>query len=120
MKLYISGPMSIVGPPTWNHPAFNDLAEQLRNRGYDVVNPAELDDKSKAGWDGYPWAHYLRRDIIELCHCDAIILLPGFYKSKGALLELHVAQQLSMNVYYPEDHHELLGKGCPPEPEAQP
>ena len=40
-KLYLAGPMT--GYPEDNRPRFNQLARVLRDRGFDVVNPAEFD-----------------------------------------------------------------------------
>lgn len=41
MRLYISGPMTDM--PNHNYLAFNEAAKQLREAGYEVLNPAELD-----------------------------------------------------------------------------
>ncbi len=41
VKIYLSGPMS--GYPSFNIPAFDDAARQLRANGYQVVSPAEQD-----------------------------------------------------------------------------
>lgn len=89
MRLYISGPMT--GIPEWNFPAFNKAADQLRAAGYDVVNPADGgSDNSKS------WEDYLREDLRLLLDCDGIALLPGWEKSRGARLEVHVATSLFM------------------------
>lgn len=99
MKLYVSGPMTWVGPPTWNHPAFHRCAAELRCAGHQVISPAELDDTSIPDWDKQPWDFYLRRDVKVLCDCDGIVLLPDWEHSKGAALELHVAKTLGMKVF---------------------
>jgi hypothetical protein len=98
MRIYVAGPMS--GLPEHNFPAFHDAAARLRALGYDVLNPAEQDfndDLTK------PWDFYLRRDIPLLCQCDAVALLDGFERSKGALLELHIASKLGMEIRLLED-----------------
>lgn len=100
MKLYVSGPMTSVGPPTWNHPAFHKAAYELRCAGYRVVNPAELDDTTVPDWDKQEHNWYLRRDLKALVDCNGIVLLPNWERSKGARLELHVAQELDMRVFW--------------------
>jgi hypothetical protein len=95
MTVYLSGPMT--GLPLFNVPAFNAAAAELRARGFEVVNPAELDLADTAPM---AWADYLRRDIPQLCRCDTIALLPGWEASKGARLEAHIAAELDMARIY--------------------
>ena len=105
MKVYVAGPMT--GIPDHNFPAFRRAAELLREQGHEVVNPAELDDPTLTHEQlaAKPWADYMRRDIPLLLECDAIFMLPGWSNSKGASLELHIAQQLGMEVVHLK--HEL-------------
>jgi Domain of unknown function (DUF4406) len=96
---YVAGPMSNIGPPTWNYPAFEDLTSRLRAAGRKVIGPHELHEpSSKVAWD---W--YLRRDLAQLVKCSDIFLLPGWGASKGATLEHHVGKTLGMTVHYPGD-----------------
>lgn len=95
-RLYISGPMT--GLPDFNFPAFHAAAAQLRRQGWQVVNPAEINP------DGaMPWHQCMRADIKALCDCDAIVMLPGWSRSDGAALELHLAQRLKLEVLMLED-----------------
>lgn len=90
-RIYISGPMT--GLPDLNFPAFHAAAKALREIGYEVVNPAEVNpDAEKA------WQECMRDDIRALCDCDAIALMDGWEASKGAHLELHIAHRLGMEV----------------------
>lgn len=92
-KIYLSGPMS--GLPDHNIPAFHAMAAELRAAGYEVVNPAELNvDPTKE------WEACMRTDISELCTCDAIALMPGWERSSGANLELHIAHRLGLEVMH--------------------
>jgi hypothetical protein len=100
MKLYVSGPMSNIGPPSWNHPAFHRAAAELRCAGYQVISPAELDDTSKPEWDQHDWSCYLRRDVKAVADCDGIVMLDGWEYSKGANLEWNVAKALGLKVFY--------------------
>lgn len=94
--VYVSGPMT--GYPEFNHPAFHETTRRLRSLGMEVINPAELDDID--GDTTRPWDYYLRRDLAAMMPATHIYLLPGWSKSKGAKLELHVAKSLGMEVAY--------------------
>lgn len=92
-RVYIAGPMS--GIPDLNFPAFHAAAAKLRELGFDVINPAEINTDPSAGW-----AACMRADIAQLVTCDGIALLPGWENSKGARLEKHIAEALGMRVIY--------------------
>ena len=95
-RIYLSCAMS--GVPELNFPLFHSEAARLRALGYDVVNPAEINpDASKS------WAECMRDDIKALCDCDAICMLKGWQKSKGAHLELHIAHRMELEVLFAED-----------------
>jgi nucleoside 2-deoxyribosyltransferase len=92
-RIYVAGPMT--GYPDLNFPLFHSVAAELRSRGLDVVNPAELNsDPSKS------WHACMRVDIRELVTCDIIVMLPGWEQSKGATLERHIAKALELQVEY--------------------
>lgn len=90
-RIYLSGPMT--GLDHFNFPAFNAEAERLRAEGNYVINPAEHGEEPNQ-----PWGFYLRKDIKLMMDCDHIHLLPGWSKSKGATLELHIARELGFTV----------------------
>ena len=90
-RIYLAGPMT--GLPEFNYPAFHAEASRLRQLGYHVENPAEINP------EGGSWADCMRRDIPQLLTCDSLALLPGWDKSKGARLEYHVASELGMQVF---------------------
>ena len=93
MIMYLSGPMS--GIKDHNIPLFNREAGRLREAGYHVVNPADLDKQMpQTSWDGC-----LRRDIRVLMDCDVIATLPGFRKSRGATLETYIGRELGMSIH---------------------
>lgn len=103
LHVYVAGPMT--GIPDFNFPAFNAEAAKLRDAGFCVENPAE-----HGIWEGAEWQDYLRYDLTRLAICDQIHLLPGWSKSKGACLELHIAKALGMLVSY-SDGAELVPAG---------
>lgn len=108
MKVYIAGPMT--GLPQFNFPAFDALGSRLRSRGFDVVSPAELDDPEDraaalASPDGHmhdghhmnkTWGDFLARDVKLLADggIEAVIVLPGWERSRGARLETFVANRM--------------------------
>ena len=89
MRIYIAGPMSNL--PELNFPAFHEAADRLRAAGHEVVNPADLCNDI-AG----QWAACMRRDLTAMLTCEAVALLPGWAKSRGATLECQVADALGM------------------------
>ena len=91
-RIYIAGPMT--GLPEFNYPAFHAAAADLRALGYQVVSPAELHD----GDTTQPWDFYVRAGIVALVGCDAVALLPDWHLSRGARLEVSIADALGMPV----------------------
>ena len=96
MKVYIAGPMT--GLPQNNFPAFDAAAAVLRAQGHEVISPAELDDPEdrELALNDQPatktWGDFLARDVklIADAGIEAIVLLPGWEKSRGARLEATV------------------------------
>ena len=78
-----------------NVPAFTKAAKALRDAGYRVVNPPELDLKDPQR----NWEDCLRRDIIHEMGCQEIATLPGWKKSRGANLEIYIGKQIKMPVH---------------------
>lgn len=99
-RLYLAGPMT--GIDQLNFPAFHAEAARLRALGYDVVNPAELNADPSVGWHAC-----MRQDIAQLVTCDAIALLPGWKKSRGACIEANLARDLEMEIILPEELSDL-------------
>lgn len=102
-KIYIAGPMR--GYPQFNFPAFMRAEEELKELGWEVVNPARLDvqldlfDPVAYGDNPIPpmpFSHYIRRDLKALTECDAIALLPGWHGSVGARVEYLAAAAMNL------------------------
>lgn len=106
MKVYIAGPMT--HHPQFNFPNFDNLAAWLREGGWDVVSPSELDDPAAraaamSSVDGDPalyarltgltWGDFLSRDVKLIADggFDLIVLMPEWQTSRGARLESFVA-----------------------------
>lgn len=108
MKFYVAGPMS--GIKSFNYPLFDEVADVLREMGHEVISPSEMDDaatrkEAMASVDGTivdgkcngdTWGDFLSRDVKLIAdgEINAICLLPGWEKSRGARLEAFVALQL--------------------------
>ena len=107
MRVYLSGGMS--GVRHFNLEAFDELARTLRGRGFEVVSPAEMDgDEARAILmtsehgshsdlpPGETWGWYLARDIRLLADdgIEAVVVLPEWETSKGARLEVFMANQI--------------------------
>lgn len=99
-RLYVAGPMT--GIEDFNYPAFNAVADQLRALGYEVENPAD-----HGIVEGATWADYLAYDLTRLGLCGVVALLPGWEGSKGACLEVQIAEKLGMTVV---SAHDLVSK----------
>lgn len=107
IRIYLSGPMK--GYPDSNFPAFHAAALELRERGYEVVNPAEIDSgtdhpgsEDAPGWEAF-YNSCLRADLRAMMDCQAIALMRGWEKSNGANLELHIAHRVGMDVLFVDD-----------------
>lgn len=109
MKIYLAGPMR--GIPNFNHQAFRDGAALLRSQGHEVFSPVEHSeniygpdiytgnpegDESIAGIDGRV---VFGADLAWICaEADAVALLSGWEKSKGATAEHATAVALGLEV----------------------
>jgi hypothetical protein len=100
-RIYVLGPMR--GIDQYNFPAFYEMAERLRNAGYEAVNPAELDRQDGFKIESLPKDHdftkypegmnaedVVRRDLKAIMGCAGYVALPGYEKSKGATAEKSV------------------------------
>lgn len=83
------------GIPRFNFPAFHSAAKRWRRAGHTVINPAEND----GGDTSRPYAYYMRQDIGYILTVDAIAVLPGWQKSRGANVEVAVARALGLPIY---------------------
>lgn len=92
-SLYVAGPMT--GYDEWNFPAFAKAADELREHGYEVVSPHEID--LEEGFDplsdgaGFDLRSALERDVAEVLKADGLALLDGWEESSGATVEVLTA-----------------------------
>src|ERR1700758_489803 len=101
-KVYLAGPMR--GIAQSNFPQFYSAAAALREQGYDVVSPAEReipevrDEALQAPGDGVittvvagvSIGEILSRDVKAIIdEVDGLVLLPFWFNSQGAKLEVY-------------------------------
>lgn len=103
MTVYLSGPMT--GIPEFNRPAFVEAADELRQKGYEVLVPGDgevYDDIEliSMATTRHKREAYLSRDIDLIQEAaDFVVLLPGWDRSEGAKLEVAVAQAIGIPVF---------------------
>lgn len=93
MKVYISG--RITGNPHYMQD-FERAEQFLSCALVEVVNPCKVSpfDENKT------WRDYMRDDLKALVDCSGVYMLRGWWRSKGARLERHVAKKLGLEVVY--------------------
>jgi hypothetical protein len=99
MRVYIAGGMR--NYEAYNFPAFDAARDRLKVAGHEPVNPADLDREVGVieTTDPLPpnFLHdAMERDLKEICHCDAVALLPGWETSQGAAVEVALAKLLGL------------------------
>ena len=107
MKIYLAGPMR--GAENYNFPLFDHVAEQLRQQGHEVFNPADLTRDIFGGLEPFlampldeqhgAVRQLLAKELFWICRqADAVYLLPGWQDSLGATAERTVAMALDLEV----------------------
>lgn len=112
MKVYLAGPMR--GYDHYNYPLFEAATNALRDAGHDVVSPHEIDmeegyvdfERDENGaftrvelTELFTMEKALARDFREIIGADAIVLLPGWHDSQGAMKERQVAIDTGTEVF---------------------
>ncbi len=82
IKVYIAGPMT--GLPDFNRGAFFEAGGVLLDNGHLVLNPAILPD-------GLEHGEYMKICLPMIDAAEAMVMLPGWEKSKGANMEYQYA-----------------------------
>ena len=87
----------MTGLPQFNYPAFMEAEERLQGVGYEVLNPARLDERHRnqdptcpcfTGGDKHDWRWYMDRCLPLVDMSQALALLPGWQNSRGARIEV--------------------------------
>ena len=108
VSAYLAGPMRSI--KEFNVPAFRRATKILRDAGWEVTSPHELDESAGYFWEGFTGhenlAEYnfnlverLTEDIHAIGAVDAVILLDGWAHSSGARAEASFAWAVGKTVY---------------------
>lgn len=94
MKIYIAG--KVTGEPVAECTMkFGSMQKQLEALGYKGVNPLEVVGTWQATW------HQAMKSCIKaLVDCDAVLALDDYDKSQGAKIELDIAEDLGIPVFF--------------------
>lgn len=102
-RVYIAGPMR--GVPFFNAPRFFEAEAMLTARGFEVFNPARRDQEAGLDFRACPAGDPAELDAQEfdmyealsvdltyvVTEADAVVLLPGWQMSRGAVAEVAAA-----------------------------
>lgn len=105
---YLAGPMR--GIAEFNFPAFRAATKALRDGGYRVVSPHEMDEEQGYFWDGFTgledlssynfdMTERLTDDILVIGLSAGVVTLPGWENSSGACAEAAFAYATGKPVY---------------------
>ena len=106
MKVYLAGKMRCL--PSFGAEEFRKATRVLRERGFEVVSPLEMDEAVGITVDGltgfedladqgFDIRSTLMADLeAVLFDVDAVVLLPGWRGSRGALAEYATARAASI------------------------
>ena len=97
-KIYISGKISGL-PLKKVTEKFKWFSVFLREKGFDVVNPIEIQPIS----DDKTWLDYMAEDIKALMQCDSIYMIYDWGQSKGARIEYAIARELGLKIYFHDE-----------------
>ena len=97
-RIYISGPIT-------NNPNYvtDFLKAELNIISHldwpytEIINPVSVSESLP---DSFKYEDYMTIDMILLTRCDAIYMLRGYEKSKGAIAELLMAKNMGLEIIY--------------------
>ena len=89
----------MTGLPEYNHPAFFAAEAKLQMQGHFVVNPARNKVDHNGKTDEQIWQAYMRISVTQVAHVNAVFMLAGWEKSKGARLEYDIAKALGLEIW---------------------
>lgn len=92
-KIYISG--KITGIEIEAPALFAKAEKELQAKGFETVNPMTLNHNHDKSWHAY-----MKQDIKALCDCDSIYMLANWKDSKGAIIEMEIANYIGLEVIY--------------------
>jgi hypothetical protein len=113
IKVYISGAITdkaTGGVLPGYMEKFAEAAKVITEAGFIAVSPTTLPhnhDKS--------WGAYMREDLKAMLECDVVYGMPCHKDSRGAKIELNLAQELGLFTIIDKGNNNLIFDGNPPE-----
>lgn len=84
------------GWPENNFPAFSEAVRELESRGFRMTSPHQMDLDLGFNPSDIPSEEFIKecilRDLEAISQSEAIVFLPGWQESEGAMAEYHVAK----------------------------
>lgn len=107
MRVYLAGPMR--GLPGWNFAEFDRVEKLWTAAGHQVFSPARTcralgyappeGSSSDSHVDRQHLLHVIQTDLACIYACDAVVVLDGWESSRGATVEVALAQFLNLPIY---------------------
>lgn len=97
-KVYISGKITGASPEELD--LFRMASQRLEQHGEQPIAPIKNGIPTNGLPYDAPWIEHIIKDLRILNECDAIIFLPNYQKSKGAMVELYTAQALGKEIRF--------------------
>ncbi len=94
-RVYIAG--KITGMDKAESKAMFDVAKDILNdNDYNAISPFDVCEENPEKH----WSDYMGECHSELLRCNAIVMLPNWYDSRGARIEYAVAREMGMQVVF--------------------
>lgn len=101
---YVAGPMT--GYDEYNFPAFRSAAAKLEEQGFVVIDPS----RNEGGNADLPRSFYIELDVVHVLRTRrGVAVLPDWYKSRGARLEVEIARQTGREVVWADNLKPVSG-----------
>ena len=95
-KCYIAGKITDLTEQQWTT-NFETAKKEVIALGYDPVSPVELKHEHNKTWN-----EFMREDLIAMLNCTAVYACDNYRESKGASIEVELADRLGFQILYQE------------------
>ena len=92
MKIYIAG--KITGDKHYKR-KFRRAERILKRKGHSVMSPAVLPKCKEFSWRDYMQVSHAMQSV-----CNAMVLLPDYKQSKGAMKEYEFAKKMGQAIFF--------------------
>lgn len=118
--VYLAGPMT--GRASFNAEGFNQARIYAAQQGLTPVSPQDTDpahdgpcppgEPQTTAVGSHPWQCWVKAGLQVMLRCDEVLLLPGWFASRGASLEARVALDVGLPLRPMPDRLRVFA-GCP-------